>query len=72
MTAARIPIEFSKGEAAPGQHEVNIHYSDVLEIGRPERLFKHGAKEIAWLNGYGLTFMAKPDHRWTGSAATCT
>jgi glutamine synthetase len=31
-------------------------------------LFKHGAKEIAWLNGYGLTFMAKPDHTWTGSS----
>jgi glutamine synthetase len=31
MTAARIPIEFSKGEAAPSQHEVNIRYDDVLE-----------------------------------------
>jgi glutamine synthetase len=31
-------------------------------------LFKHGAKEIAWLNGFGLTFMAKPDHTWTGSS----
>jgi glutamine synthetase len=31
-------------------------------------LFKHGAKEIAYLNGWGLTFMAKPDHTWTGSS----
>ena len=31
MTEARIPIEFSKGEAAPGQHEVNIRYDHVLE-----------------------------------------
>ena len=31
-------------------------------------LFKHGAKEIAWLNGYGLTFMAKPYADWTGSS----
>ena len=68
MTAARIPVEFSKGEAAPGQHEVNIHYSDVLEMADQSVLFKHGAKEIAWLNGYGLTFMAKPDHTWTGSS----
>jgi len=68
MTAARIPVEFSKGEAAPGQHEVNIHYSDVLEMSDRSVLFKHGAKEIAWLNGYGLTFMAKPDHTWTGSS----
>ena len=31
MTEARVPIEFSKGEAAPGQHEVNIRYDHVLE-----------------------------------------
>jgi glutamine synthetase len=68
MTKADIPVEFSKGEAAPGQHEVNIHYCDALEMADRSVLFKHGAKEIAWLNGYGLTFMAKPDHTWTGSS----
>jgi len=68
MTAARIPIEFSKGEAAPGQHEVNIRYDHVLESADRSVLFKHGAKEIAYLNGWGLTFMAKPDHSWTGSS----
>jgi glutamine synthetase len=68
MTEARIPIEFSKGEAAPGQHEINIRYDDVLESADRSVLFKHGAKEIAWQNGYGLTFMAKPDHTWTGSS----
>jgi glutamine synthetase len=68
MTEAGIPIEFSKGEAAPSQHEVNIRYSDVLEAADRSVLFKHGAKEIAWLNGYGLTFMAKPYADWTGSS----
>ncbi|MCU0505770.1 MAG: glutamine synthetase family protein [Chloroflexi bacterium] len=68
MSQARIPIEFSKGEAAPGQHEVNIRYDEVLESADRSVIFKHGAKEIAYLNGYGLTFMAKPDHRWTGSS----
>ena len=62
MTEARIPIEFSKGEAAPGQHEVNIRYDHVLESADRSVLFKHGAKEIAYLNGWGITFMAKPDH----------
>ena len=66
MTEARIPIEFSKGEAAPGQHEVNIRYDHVLESADRSVLFKHGAKEIAYLNGWGITFMAKPDHTWTG------
>jgi glutamine synthetase len=68
MCAAGIPVEFSKGEAAPGQHEVNISYDDVLEMADRTVLFKHGAKEIAYLNGIGLTFMAKPDHTWTGSS----
>src|ERR671927_1318703 len=68
MTEARVPVEFSKGEAAPGQHEVNIRYDDVLESADRSVIFKHGAKEIAFLNGWGITFMAKPDHRWTGSS----
>jgi glutamine synthetase len=68
MTAARIPIEFSKGEAAPSQHEINIRYDDVVESADRSVLFKHGAKEIAWQNGYGLTFMAKPYAEWTGSS----
>ena len=68
MTEAGVPVEFSKGEAAPGQHEVNIRYEHVLESADRSVIFKHGAKEIAYLNGWGLTFMAKPDHRWTGSS----
>jgi glutamine synthetase len=68
MTEARVPIEFSKGEAAPGQHEVNIRYDHVLESADRSVIFKHGAKEIAYLNGWGITFMSKPDHTWTGSS----
>jgi glutamine synthetase len=68
MTEAGVPIEFSKGEAAPGQHEVNIHYGDALEAADRAALFKHGAKEIAYQEGLAVTFMAKPDHTWTGSS----
>ncbi|MGI8476264.1 MAG: glutamine synthetase family protein [Thermomicrobiales bacterium] len=68
MTAAGVPIEFSKGEAAPGQHEVNIHYSDALEAADRGALLKHGCKEIAHQEGLAVTFMAKPDHAWTGSS----
>ncbi|MBV9107903.1 MAG: glutamine synthetase, partial [Gemmatimonadetes bacterium] len=69
MSAADVPIEFSKGEAAPGQHEVNIHYADALEAADRHALFKHGVKEMAWQSGHAVTFMAKPDHRWTGNSA---
>jgi glutamine synthetase len=68
MTAADVPIEFSKGEAANGQHEVNIRFDDVLTSADRSVVFKHGAKEIAYLNGWAITFMAKPDHQWTGSS----
>jgi glutamine synthetase len=68
MSDAGVPIEFSKGEAAPGQHEVNIHYADALTSADRAALLKHGCKEIAYQNGYAVTFMAKPDHTWTGSS----
>jgi glutamine synthetase len=68
MTQAGVPIEFSKGEAAPGQHEINIHYDGALEAADRAALFKHGAKEIAWQEGHAVTFMSKPHHTWTGSS----
>ena len=68
MTEAGVPVEFSKGEAAPGQHEVNIRYADALEAADRHALLKHGAKEIAYGHGCALTFMAKPAEDWTGSS----
>jgi glutamine synthetase len=69
MGEAAIPIEFSKGEASPGQHELNIRYAPALEAADRHALFKQGIKEIAWQRGHAVTFMAKPDHRWTGNSA---
>ncbi len=68
LSAAGVPIEFSKGEAAPGQHEINIHVSGALESADRHALLKHGCKEIAHQLGHAITFMAKPDHTWTGSS----
>jgi len=68
MTAAGIPVEFSKGEASAGQHEVNITYADAIESADRAVLFKHGAKELAHLEHLAVTFMAKPDQHWTGSS----
>src|SRR5687768_15147750 len=69
MCEAGIPVEFSKGEAAAGQHEINIHYASALESADRHAIFKHGLKEMAWQNGHAVTFMAKPDHTWTGNSA---
>src|SRR5436309_5590847 len=68
MVAAGIPIESSKGEAWPGQQEVNFRYSDALTTADRHVVYKNGAKEIAHLNGCSITFMAKPDHTWIGNS----
>jgi len=59
MDAAGIPVEFSKGEAGLGQHEINLRYADALTMADNHAIYKNGAKEIAALNGRALTFMAK-------------
>ena len=59
MDAAGITVEFSKGEAGRGQHEINLRYADALEMADRHAIYKNGAKEIAALNGRSLTFMAK-------------
>ncbi|MCC6673887.1 MAG: glutamine synthetase, partial [Thermomicrobiales bacterium] len=68
LSAAGVPIEFTKGEASVAQHEINIRYSDALEAADRAVLLKHGAKEIAMSDGLAVTFMAKPRHEWTGSS----
>ncbi len=59
MLQAGIPIEFSKGEAGRGQHEINITYSDALTTADNHLIFKNGVKEIAAKHGRAATFMAK-------------
>jgi glutamine synthetase len=68
LSAAGVPIEFSKGEAAVAQHEINIHYGNALEAADRTVLLKHGVKEMAIQQGMAVTFMAKPDASWTGSS----
>src|SRR5256886_13646332 len=59
MDAAAVPVEFSKGEAGKGQHEINLEYADALEMADRHVIYKNGAKEIASLAGRSITFMAK-------------
>jgi glutamine synthetase len=68
MAGAGMVVESSKGEAWPGQHEVNFKYSDALTMADNHVVYKNGAKEIAHLSGCSLTFMAKPSHEWIGSS----
>jgi glutamine synthetase len=68
MQASGIPVESSKGEAWPGQHEINFRFADALTAADRHTVYKNGAKEIAHLNGCAITFMAKPDHSWIGNS----
>ena len=61
MRGAGIPVEFSKGEAGRGQHEVNVTYDEALVTADHHLVFKNGIKEIAAQEGRAATFMAK----WT-------
>jgi glutamine synthetase len=68
MVGAGIAVEGSKGEAWPGQHEVNFLYADALRMADAHAVYKNGAREIAHQHGCSITFMAKPDHRWIGNS----
>ncbi len=68
MHAAGIPVEFSKGEAWYGQHEVNTRYADAVTSADRHTIFKNGVKEISFLNGISATFMAKPSEKDIGSS----
>jgi glutamine synthetase len=68
MIEAGIPIEFSKGEAGIGQHEINVTYGDALEVADRHLVFKSGVKEIASGLGRAVTFMAKWSMETAGSS----
>ena len=68
MHAAGIRVETSKGEAWPGQQEINFRFDDAVTMADNHVIYKNGAKEIAHLNGCSITFMAKPDHTWIGNS----
>lgn len=68
MHEAGIPVEFSKGEAWAGQHEVNFRYADAVTAADRHTIYKNGVKEIAFLNEVSATFMAKPSEKDIGSS----
>jgi glutamine synthetase len=68
MQGAGIPVEFSKGEAWYGQHELNYRYADAVTAADRHTIYKNGVKEIANQRGLAATFMAKPSEKDIGSS----
>ena len=68
LDAAGIEIECSKSEWGHGQQEVNLVYTDALEMADRHVIFKNGVREMAALEGVQASFMAKwhTDHSSNG------
>ncbi len=68
MDAAGIPVEFSKGEAEAGQHEINLRFADAMTMADRHVVYKNGVKEIAAQHSQSVSFMAKYDIDRVGSS----
>jgi glutamine synthetase len=68
VDASGIPVEFSKGEASAGQHEINLCYAPALEMADRHVIYKLAAKEIAAEQGCSISFMAKWDAGHAGNS----
>src|SRR6478752_4259670 len=68
LAAAGVPVEFSKGEAGRGQHEINLDYAEAVEMADRNLVYKTAAKEIAHQHGRSVSFMAKYAFDDTGSS----
>ena len=68
LTQSGIPVECSKGEWGKGQHELNLRYSDALDMADRHVIFKQCLKEVADRLGMSVTFMAKFDSSQAGSS----
>ncbi|MFY0652119.1 MAG: glutamine synthetase [Cyclobacteriaceae bacterium] len=54
-----VPVENSKGEWGLGQHELNVHYAEAMEMADRHVVYKQCLKELADQMGLSVTFMAK-------------
>ncbi|QIL46903.1 type I glutamate--ammonia ligase [Vagococcus coleopterorum] len=64
-------IEASHHECAPGQHEIDFKYADVIEACDQIQTFKLVVKTVARKHGLHATFMPKPLHGIAGSGMHC-
>ncbi len=64
-------VEASHHETAPGQHEIDFKYADVIEACDNIQTFKLVVKTVARKHGLHATFMAKPLYGIAGSGMHC-
>ena len=62
-----IPVKYSHHEGAPGQHEIDLQYTDALTMADSVMTAKLVIKELAQLSGAYASFMPKPISGMNGS-----
>lgn len=62
-----IPVVLSHHEAAPGQHEIDLRYTDALTMADSIMTYRLVVKEVAMRHGVYATFMPKPHTDQNGS-----
>lgn len=60
LEAMGIPIEYSHHEVGPSQHEIDMRYTDALNMADYVITYRVVVKEIAEKHGVYATFMPKP------------
>lgn len=71
LRALGITVEYSHHEVAPSQHEIDMRYTDGLEMADKTVTYRLTVKEIASKNGVYATFMPKPLFGQNGSGMHC-
>jgi glutamine synthetase len=69
LQGAGVGVENTKGEADPGQAEINVRYCGALEMADNHCLVKNAVKEIAFQQDRAVTFLAKWSHDAAGSSS---
>ena len=55
-----IGVEHAQHEDAPGQHEIDLRYTDALTMADTVMTVRHVVKELALQSGVAASFMPKP------------
>lgn len=67
LNALGYDVEASHHEVAPGQHELDLRYTDALTSADRVLTLKHGVKTVALEHYLHATFMPKPIHGLCGN-----
>src|SRR5450759_3633034 len=62
-----IGVEYSHHEVGPSQHEIDLRYTDALQMADNAMTYRLVVKEIAMKNNVHATFMPKPLYGENGS-----